>query len=323
MKKTPCTIYDCEFDEYQDGILIGDMVYALDKEGKPVAASRYVCEHVDFEMVQFYTGYYDETWIEPEKDTSKWGYFLLSTGEVIVSPIYDCASPFYGDRARVQKNMKYGFIDPEGREVVEVIWDDTAGAFHKALCWVKKGDKFGYIDKNGTIVLPPQFDVAGEFQYTAKFNVDKDEDGYFIALIKKDGKYGYIDRKGHYILEPCLDDAKTFWEVGYAPVMRDGKWGFVDRNGKIIVDFQFDEIGKSDGYISEKVVNKEKILFGRPVEFIDFYTVKKDRQWGVMIDNFDIIMPKAGQRYVVYRDMKIYIKDGKVTSMRKVKSVND
>lgn len=306
MDRELCTIYDCEYDLYKKGFIKDNRVYAQSNEGNLAPASEYVCEYISFDMVQFYTDHYDKSGIQSKEDNSKWGYFQLSTGRVVVPPIYDYAYPFYDDRAKVQKNLKYGFIDPKGREVVEIIWDDTARAFHKALCWVKKGDEFGYIDKDGAVVLPPQFEVAKGFQFIG----ESYEDQNYAALVKKDGKFGYIDEKGNYIFEPSFEDARAFSRIGnkpimsYAPVMIYGKWGFIDKKGAFVVAFQFDDVG-------------EKPFFG--AEHLDFYTVNKYGQWGLMNADFDHIAPLNGQRYVVYRGWKIYIKDGKVTSTRKLK----
>ncbi|AKL94572.1 hypothetical protein CACET_c10890 [Clostridium aceticum] len=320
MRAGCCTIYDCEFDLYYKGRIKDKVVYVVDEEGNYKAAEEYVCQHISFDMVQFYIGCYDESNTEPQKDTSKWGYFLLSTGVIIVPPTYDYAYPFYGDRAKVKKNNRYGFIDPEGREVVEIVWDDTADAFHKALSWVKKEDKFGYIDKNGEVILSPQFEVAKEFRCLDVFTVHSQEKRQYAALVKKDGKYGYIDKKGTYIFEPSFDDAKEFWDIGYAAVMVRGKWGFINGRGEFVVALQFDDVGGSDGFITRKNVNKEKTFFGYNAEVVSFYTVKKYKQWGLLTDDFDIIMPEDGKQYVIHRGMKIYIKDGKVTSRRELKS---
>ncbi|MCC5911901.1 MAG: WG repeat-containing protein [Clostridiaceae bacterium] len=320
MSATLCTIYDCEFDLYHKGVIKDNTVYVVDEKGNSRSAKECVCEHINWDMVQFYTGYYDETNTEPQKDTSKWGYFLLTTGEIMVPPTYDYAYPFYGDRAKVKKDNRYGFIVPEGREVVESVWDDTARAFHKALSWVKKDGKFGYIDKNGEVILSPQFEMAKEFQYLDVFTIDSKEERQYAALVKKDGKHGYIDERGTYIFEPIFDDGKEFWDRGYAPVMIRGKWGFIDRRGEFVVAFQFDNIGSSDGFITRENVNKEKTFFGYNAEVVSFYTVKKYKQWGLLTDDFDIIMPEDGNRYVLHREMKIYIKDGTVTSKRKLKA---
>lgn len=314
MIKELCTVYDCEFDLYHDAVIKDDIVYALDKEGNSVPVRDYICPYVDFDMVQFYTGF-DGRHVAPERDNSKWGYVQLSTGKIIVPPKYDYALPFYGNRASVKTNNKYGFIDPKGSEIVELIWDDTDSSFYKGLCWVKKDSKFGYIDERGTIVLPLQFENAEQFERIGK---DNNGDYEYTALVKKDGKYGYIDIKGNYIIEPSFDEVKKFWFKDYIAVKAHEKWKFISKRGELVSAFEFDDVGES-GVFSIKEIALEKKLFSG-AGHIDFYTVKKGGKWGIMFENSDIVMLEGHERYVVYRNMKIYIKDGHVTSMRKLKT---
>jgi hypothetical protein len=313
MNKIDCTIYDCEFDLYHKGVIVDNRVYALDNDGNQVPANESVCEYVDFSMVQFYTGYYDKSYYEPKKDDSRWGYFNFSTGEIVVKPIYDYGWPFYGDRAKVKRNMKHGFIDPEGREVVRIEWDDAGSSFYPGLCWVKKGDKFGYIDKYGVEVITPQFELVERFELIGECN----NNPMYAALVKKDGKYGYIDEKGEYIFEPSFDDARRFWSRGYAPVNAFDKWGFIDGKGNFAAAFQFEDVGEEDCFSAEDDISKEK---GLSEEYIHFYTVKKDGRWGLLNTDLDIIMQEDKKPFVIYRGKRIYIKDGRVTSIQKLKT---
>ncbi|GKU29298.1 WG repeat-containing protein [Clostridium folliculivorans] len=313
MRKVKCTIYDCELDLYHEAVIEDNVVFILDKEGNQSEAKEYILPYVDYGMVQFFIGDYDESVHEIENNNSKWGYFKLSTGEIIVPPVYDYAYPFYGDRAKVRRKMKYGFIDTEGNEVVKIDWDDTANSVGFGLCWVKKGDKYGYVDRQGVKVLTPQFEKA------ERLNSIGNEK--YAAIVKKDGKYGFIDEKGNYIFEPVFQDAKKFWFADYklnkvyAPVKAFYKWTFIDIKGKFVVNFQFDDIGEEKGITIKK--SKEKKLCED--QYISFYTVRKDGKWGLMNADFELIMPEDEQSYVIYHDVKIYIKEGKVTSVRKLK----
>lgn len=315
MKDVACTIYDCEFNLYYKGTIIDNRVYLMDEDNKYIPPKEQVCEYVDFGMVQFYIGYYDEADMDSGEVNCKWGYFKLSTGDIVVPPSYDYGYPFYGDRAKVKRAEKYGFIDTKGNLVVDTIWDDSAHAFHKALCWVKSGSRFGYINKDGVIILDPQFEMAKEF----KFIGETYDDEKYVALVKKNGKYGYIDQDGGYIFEPNLHDAREFWSVGYAPVMINEKWGFIDKRGEFVVALQFEDVGEDKGFIITENIDKEKAIFGSNRQAIDFYTVKKYGKWGLMDSDFNIVMPEEGNKYVLFRNKKIYIKEGRVTSIRELK----
>lgn len=316
MINTICTVYDCEFDLYHKGVIINNKVYVLSKEGHPEPAVEHVCEYVDFDRVQFFTGSQHDVFGGAEK----WGYFKLSTGEIVVPPTYDEAYPFYGDRAKVKRNKKYGFVNPAGEEIVKAIWDETSLSFRGPLCWVRKGNKYGYVDKQGQIIFQPQFEQVGNFEYIGESLGGK----RYASIVKKDGKYGYVDEKGAYIFEPSFDDAKDFWNVGYnpsagyAPVKAFEKWGFIDTKGDFAVAFQFDDVGENRCFYIREKANKEDLSIGSGR--IEFHTVKKDGQWGLMTSGFDIIMLEKDQNFIIYKNLKIYIKASKVTSMRELKA---
>ncbi|MDR3584805.1 MAG: WG repeat-containing protein [Desulfosporosinus sp.] len=295
MHQTPCTIYDCEYDREVKGVIINNKVYALDNNNAPAPAKDYICEYVDFDMVQFYIESYSDINLYDNKDTSKWGYIHLSNGEIVVPPIYDDAIPFYGNRGRVEKDGKYGFLAQDGSMVIDLVWDDCGRSFHAGLCPVKQGLLWGYVDINGIVIVEPCFEIAETFTI-----IEKDT---YAALVKKDGKYGYLDDKCHYIFEPNLDDAKKFWWNGYAPVMIYGLWGFIDKKGAFAVALQFNDV-------------EDRGFFG--LGNCDFYLVKKGGQWGIIDEHLRVTMPEKGVRYVVYGDRKIYLGNGIVTSERKL-----
>lgn len=299
MNKINCTVYDCEFAVYHNGVIIENVVYILDADGKPNLAREYICNYVDFGLVQFYVGDYDESDINYSKNTSKWGYFEFSTGKVAVPPMYNYGGPFYGERACVIKNMKFGFINQYGEVVVDFIWDGLGRSFPRNLYCVKSGLMFGYIDKNGIVVLQPQFEMTGDF----KFIGSGCDEYQYAAMVKKDGKYGFIHEKGKYIIEPKFEEAKAFCKTGYALVMKDKKWWVISCEGELIIDSQFDEV--KEGGIGEKG---------------DYYIVKRNNQWGIVDSEYKFIIPDDGSSFVVCKDRKIYIKDGKIESIKKIKN---
>lgn len=311
MKYTNCTIYDCEFDNYVDGVILGNKVFALGYLNNLIPAKTRICEYVDYGMVQFYVGQYEDCL---NTGNAKWGYFHLSDGAIVVPAMYDKASPFDGKRARVMWKNKYGFLDLLGNIVIDLIWDDCYGSFRKGLCLVKKAFLWGYIDEEGSIIIKPRFELAEQFEeikddiYLARVKKDGkygyiDEQGNFvisprfemaenftlikkelpIALVKKDGKYGYIDNMDNYIFEPSFEDAKAFWGKAFAPVMVRGVWGFINIHGEFVVPFQFEQVGNT--FFNDQ-----------------FYTVRKDNQWGIMDENLNILMPEKDARYVIYED---------------------
>ena len=64
---------------------------------------------------------------------------------------------------RVKKDGKWGFIDKNGKVVIEPQYD-FAEPFSEGLGKVKKDGKWGFIDKSGKVVIEPQFDDVECFQ---------------------------------------------------------------------------------------------------------------------------------------------------------------
>lgn len=134
-----CTIYDCEFDIFLEGVIEKNNIYVINENGNKTLVKDSVCEHVDYGMVQFFIGYIN-CGNKSKKGTAKWGYFNILTSEIVVPPTYEEAHPFYGNRAKVKKDDKYGLIDPNGNIVVQCIWDDIR-ICEKDIYAVRKDDK--------------------------------------------------------------------------------------------------------------------------------------------------------------------------------------
>jgi hypothetical protein len=307
--KQPCTIYNCEWDEYYDGIIIDDTVYVLDKEGNilPTEQLRWEAWYNIIPLMQFYTSSYDREKNDQGRNkraSSQWGFFHLDTRKIIVPPAFDYVFPFYSDCAKVVKNGKYGFVACDGRLVVDTVWDETCHFYDAALCPVRKDSKWGLIDKTGKEVFVPQFDQVDEFK--AILNGEEGLHFTYAALVMKDGKYGFIDDKGNYILPPKFDDARGFSIEGYAPVKGNGKWGFLDHTGAIVVPLQFDAVGEYGMFY----------MLGRSwgKGCVEFFTVMLDGRWGIMDSDSNVIMPDGNVSYIIYKGMKLYIKNGRVTS---------
>ncbi|MBP2628256.1 MAG: hypothetical protein H6Q69_142 [Firmicutes bacterium] len=305
-----CTIYDCEFDQHSPGVIIDSKVYALDEENKPTDVSSLAWGPWEtmLSLMQFYIGNYNELY--PEDSQSKWGFFNLLTGEIVVPPIYEHVYPFYGTKlAKVILNKKTGFIDTRGRGIGGIVWDEAHTFNIAAMCAVRKGALWGYIGRDGELVFEPQFDEVGEwkvlFEIAPYSKPSRDEvlrqacsKKEYAAWVKKDGKYGYIDDQGNYFVEPLFDDARDFWAYHYAPVKVYEKWGFIDRTGKFAIPPIFSDIGK---------------------ELYSFYVVNQEGTWGILSPELKNFMPEEGVRYVVYNGEKVYLKNGQVTSRRKIK----
>ncbi len=104
----------------------------------------------------------------------------------------------------------------------------------------RKGEKRGYIDISGNVVIPFEFEAAGEFHYGR-------------AQICQNGKRGFIDESGNIVI-PCIYD--TVWDFdirnGYAMVCKNGKYGYIDRDGTEILKCNYHHVD----HISEEGIVK-------------------------------------------------------------------
>jgi len=120
------------------------------------------------------------------------GRFLEEVGRITKSVFYErtkdyeTIGPFHEDRARVYTNHGIGFIEPNGKLVTPVKWEDACDFSEGLACVAEQGTgEYGYIDKDGKIVIAFQWFAARPFR-NGKAEV-ADEDGNWY-LIDKNGK---------------------------------------------------------------------------------------------------------------------------------------
>ncbi len=132
----------------------------------------------------------------------------------------------------VEFNEKYGYIDKNGKYVIEPQFTRAGNFDNMGLAWVTIGElgkeKYGYIDTNGKWKINPQYDDASSFE----------KDG--LACVKYNGLYGYINNQGNWIINPQFEDAYTFSDNGLACVQLNGKYGFINSKGKYEIYPTFD-----------------------------------------------------------------------------------
>jgi len=182
---------------------------------------------------------------------------------------FDHTYGFSDGRAYVKEGNEYGYIDKDGKIIMEPQFAWT-GSYSEGLKRVQpvKGEKFGYIDKDGKIVIEPVFDEVSDFSEglaavikdKVRFYIDKEGRTAFkadyqmvysfsegMAVIKDKSffsgeKFGFINRDGKVVIKPQYDFAWDFSD-GLAPVRKgdyfNGTWGYIDKEGKTVIDFKF------------------------------------------------------------------------------------
>ncbi|MEO1525266.1 MAG: WG repeat-containing protein [Planctomycetota bacterium] len=142
--------------------------------------------------------------------------------------------PFQEGKCVVRSNDKIGFVDRNGRFVVQPTYD-AAQSFSDGLAAVKTGELWGYIDESGTEVIEPQFAGVSEF-----------ENGIALARRPSDKQLEQIDgtgkRVGPFTIDPDsqfeelrgFQDGNRFYRGGQS---QNGEaiYGLVSRRGEIVL----------------------------------------------------------------------------------------
>ena len=106
-----------------------------------------------------------------------------------------CSSNFdlgmSGNLYQIQQNNKFGFIDRNGKEIVEAKYDSVILDNAESLIAVKFNGLWGFIDKKGEFKIIPQYKDTKGFK-----------DG--LAYVKDDNYEGYIDQQGKFIWKQAV-----------------------------------------------------------------------------------------------------------------------
>ncbi len=181
--------------------------------------------------------------------------FIDETGREVIPLKYDYAEDFCEGLAKVGLNRKYGFIDRTGKEIVPLKYD-YAYDFCEGLARVQLNDgedvssgKYGFIDRTGKEVIPLKYD------YTYSFHDNANSFYEGLARVQQNGKYGFIDKTGKEAIPLKYYFASSFSD-GMALVGQYDKCGLIDKTGKEIIPLKYDPYLGSfrDNFISDGMV---------------------------------------------------------------------
>lgn len=123
--------------------------------------------------------------------------------------------------SKVKAANRFGFLGPEGEEVLKPQWNGADLRFSEGLACVWKGEKHGYIDRLGNLIIGFQHEVAEPFSC-----------GLALCGTERRGKYclGFIDRRGEWAIEPGFTEGNSF-EGGLAMVSDGNHEGYINTSG--------------------------------------------------------------------------------------------
>ncbi|MEP7257785.1 MAG: WG repeat-containing protein [Flavitalea sp.] len=190
----------------------------------------------------------------------KKGYKTIKE-EWIAKPVYDEAEPFSDGMACVGKKnefgeMKYGFIDKTGKEVIPFMFSRKPASFYGGIARVEPKDitdfRIAYIDKKGTIVKKfPQmsfFEYFGNGLYSQdlKYTDVMDSTGVIVPkdeFLQKFGVAKPSSEKGNLVLR--FGGKRPMYNSGKLTFLRNlrgeiNKFGFIDFKTKTSVEGAFE-----------------------------------------------------------------------------------
>lgn len=158
----------------------------------------------------------------------KYGYVDVN-GKTIIDPEFeDAALEFSEGLACIKMKDKWGFIDLSGKKVISCKYEEV-WYFHEGLAKAKLLGKWGYIDKKGKTVIPFVYDYGGNFEKGT-------------ASAQLNDKYGLIDNRGNELISFKYDAIRMDAKTGIAQVKLSGKWGFADQSGKEIIPCIYESV---------------------------------------------------------------------------------
>jgi hypothetical protein len=132
------------------------------------------------------------------------------------------------------------FIDTNGKVLSQFSFDyPDIGQFNEGFAWFYKDLKYGFLDKTGKEVIPAQYDTVLDFsEGWARVSQRMDLNSNTARL--EGGIHGYINHLGEWTLQPKARMGYSF-SNGYARVFENGKWGFMNTNGTMVIPAEYDK----------------------------------------------------------------------------------
>jgi len=172
--------------------------------------------------------------------------------------------PFTENKAPIEINGKWGFVDTNGVIIIEPKFVNV-GYFGHNLAWVRvEGNSIGYINTLGNWVIEPKLIGGGIFDESSGVARIKNKNGWGymnikgellpiknievynhfedgVCLVRSKGKWGYLNPDGSWLIVPTYSSALSF-KNDFAPVQIKGKWGVINKKGELIIQPKYEYI---------------------------------------------------------------------------------
>jgi hypothetical protein len=157
-------------------------------------------------------------------------------GLVLDSAKYDVIGVLSNDRALISKNGKIGYLNGEGKVVLDLKFDEfpnfiEIGQFNGVYAVIRLKGKYGVIDNLGKLIIPAIYTQLSKFSP-------------LMAYTKGKG-WGFIDLTNTSLISPQFDFAESFQD-GYAIVEKASLIGLINPQGILSIPIVFNDISTVD-----------------------------------------------------------------------------
>lgn len=137
--------------------------------------------------------------------------FIDNRGNWKIEPGFDKARAFNKGLAPVALGKGWGYINPQGKLVVDYIYKDAEIMADNGLAPVKEKE-WGFIDQQGKVVIPMEYGISSSFSFLDGDAV-KGFDGD-LARVKSKKGWGFLDPKGNLLNNTWYKNVELFVDTG-------------------------------------------------------------------------------------------------------------
>ncbi len=172
---------------------------------------------------------------------AKWGY-LDNQGRFVIQPQYDSAMDFQDNGlAIVGKPEGTGLIDRSGRFVVPPVYSSIL-PFYEGRAAVIDDAGFKVIDQSGTVITPRAYSFIGNYQEGRALYADTDAQGNYL--------YGYLDRQGKAVIPLQYESANNFIAGRAVVKLKENQFALIGLNGEVLHTYHYGTVGNlGDGLL--------------------------------------------------------------------------
>ena len=106
-------------------------------------------------------------WLFPFEDANYKTGYMDAEGKVVIEPRFDDGRAFSDGTATVFIDGKAGMIDITGKLIVETIYDEIY-SMREGMARVFGPEKGGFIDKAGRLAVPLRYDRVRDFSHRVR-----------------------------------------------------------------------------------------------------------------------------------------------------------